>query len=200
MALKVTVQPTVEPVSLTEAKSHCRVDIDDDDILIQSYIKAARIYAEGLQNRAFVTRTYELWLDGFPYGHYPYGRGIEIPMPPLVSVTSIDIYATDNTKTTDTTLTNYFIDTKSEPGRILLAYSCLWPTTVLRPANGVCITFVAGYGVAEVVPENVKAAIKLIVGHLYEHRESIIEGRGFTPAELPMGVEALLGIERVWPV
>ena len=198
MALRISVQPTSEPVSLSEAKSHCRVDIDDDDILIQSYIKAARIYAEGVQNRAFVTRTYELWLDGFPRS--PYHTGIQIPMPPLVSVTSLDIYDIASTKTTDTTLTNYVIDTKSEPGRISLGYNLIWPTTILRPINGICVTFVAGYGVAEVVPQTVKQAILLLVSHWYEHREAIVEGKGFSPVELPMAVNDLLSIERVYPI
>jgi uncharacterized phiE125 gp8 family phage protein len=191
MALTIKTAPATEPVSLDEAKLHLRVDSTDDDVLIQSYIKAARIYAEGVQNRAFVTRTYELWLDSFPSVDY-----IELPMPPVISLTSIDVYDTANSKTADTTLTNYFLDTKNEPGKIVLAYNCSWPSTTLRSVNGICITFVSGYGVSELVPETVKAAIKLLVGHFYEHREAMTD-KPLT--EVPLAVNSLLGMERIWP-
>jgi len=41
--------------------------------------------------------------------------------------------------------TDYFVDAVSEPGRVSLGYSKLWPTEVLRPANAVCVRFTAGY-------------------------------------------------------
>lgn len=191
MANKISVQPATEPVSLDEAKLHLRVDDMTEDVLIQSYIKTARIYAEGIQNRAFITQTWELWLDGFPCGDH-----IDIPLPPLQSVTSIDYYDTANVKTT-ITASDYFVDTKSEPGRTVLAYGKSWPSTTLRPANGVCVTFVAGYGIAELVPQTVKQAIFLIIGHLYEHREAITD-KPLT--EVPMAVESLLSLDRIVPV
>ena len=40
---------------------------------------------------------------------------------------------------------DYFVDTKSELGRGSLAYGKTWPTTTLRPTNGVVVTFTAGH-------------------------------------------------------
>lgn len=191
MSLKINTQPTTEPVSLDEAKLHLRVDSTDEDVLIQSYIKAARIYAEKFQNRAFVTQTWDLWLDAFPSKDY-----LEIPLPPLQSITSIKYYDTANTEAT-MTASDYFVDVKSDPGRVCLAYGKTWPSTTLRDYNGVDITFVTGYGVAELVPENVKSAIKLLVGHFYEHREAMTDK---SLSEVPMAVESLLMIDRIMPV
>ena len=53
---------------------------------------------------------------------------------------------------------------------------------MLRPANGVIVRFTAGYGeTAEEVPERVVQAIKLLVGHMYENRESTAEDHLFIP-------------------
>jgi uncharacterized phiE125 gp8 family phage protein len=137
-----------------------------EDTLISGYIKAAREDCESFQNRSYINRTYELWLDEFPSKDY-----IELPMPPLVSVTSLDIYDTSNVKTSDTTLTDYFIDTKSEPGKLCLAYGKSWPSTTLRPNNGVCVVYTAGYGATSAsVPQNVILAMLLLITAAYEHR------------------------------
>lgn len=44
-----------EPITLDRAKQYLRVDAADDDVLIQGLITAAREYAEGFQNRVFVS-------------------------------------------------------------------------------------------------------------------------------------------------
>ncbi|MBQ9388560.1 MAG: phage gp6-like head-tail connector protein [Synergistaceae bacterium] len=42
--------PITEPVTLQEAKRHCRIDHDTEDELITTYITAAREWAEGFLN------------------------------------------------------------------------------------------------------------------------------------------------------
>ena len=43
-----------EPLTLKEAKAHLRVEFDDDDLLIESLIVAAREWAEGFLNLPLV--------------------------------------------------------------------------------------------------------------------------------------------------
>ena len=50
--------------------------------------------------------------------------------------------------------------------------------------EAVQIRFVAGYGAAAAVPEDIKEAMLLIIGHLYAHRE---ENHDFELYEMPLG-------------
>jgi len=187
MALKLKTPPASEPVTLTEAKLHCRVEVNTDDTLITALITAAREYCEGFQRRAYITQTWELWLDRWPRKGY-----IMIPRPPLISVDSIYYYDVDDV---DVEFTDYFWDTKNEPGWVILTYGSSWPTETLRPANGLCITFKAGYGNAAAVPQKIKQAILLLVGHWYENREAVAI-TGAVPKDIPKSVDALLWLDR----
>ncbi len=192
MALTIVTAPTVEPVTLTEAREHLRIDAPDEDPLIISFIEAATDYCEDLQNRAYIDQTWDLTLDIFPNGDI-----INIPLPPLQSVSSVTYYGTGGTANTLTSST-YIVDTNSEPGRLSLAYNAVWPNETLRPVNGVVVRFVAGYGsVATAVPNMAKQAVKLMVGHMFEHRENAEIKK---LEKIPDGVFDLLAFERIWPI
>lgn len=63
-----------EPVSLAEAKEWCRIDIDDDDTLIQMLITACRIMCEKAANLSFIPRTVTATiLNRLGYINLPYG-------------------------------------------------------------------------------------------------------------------------------
>ena len=92
-------------------------------------------------------------------------------------------------------MADYQVDVDSYKGRVCPVYGKSWPTTILQPMNGVVVQFKAGYGLlATDVPERIRTAIKLLAGHLYEHREAtdIKEVR-----EVAFAVKALLGLDRV---
>jgi uncharacterized phiE125 gp8 family phage protein len=161
-----------------------------EDDLIESLITTAREDCESFQNRVYITQTWELWLDEFPSKDF-----IEIPLPPLQSISSIKYYDTDDTEATFSS-DNYFVDVKSEPGRVVLNHGESWPSTTLRPANGVCVTFVAGYGDADDVPKAVKQAILLLIGHYYENREAVLTS-GMNAVAVSMAVESLLWKKRI---
>lgn len=59
------------------------------------------------------------------------------------------------------------------------------------------MTYTAGYGDdAADVPGPITSAVKLIIGSLYEHRESVVVGTIATP--MPQSSEWLLFPYRVW--
>ncbi len=173
-SLRITTGPSVEPVTVSEVKTHTRISGSDQDTLIAKWIKSGRELAESYQRRAFVEQTIEVSFDDFPLVpfHLPRGRVIEVQ--------SIKYYTTDNTEvevynstSPVGTESNYLIDTKSEPARITLAYGITWPATVLRDINSFKVTYTAGYGTdADDVPENVKDAILLYCDWRYENRSA----------------------------
>jgi uncharacterized phiE125 gp8 family phage protein len=190
-ALKIVTQPTVEPVSLLQAKQHLRVTTTDEDALISALIVAARGHAEDYTGRRLVTQTWDYFLDCFPwYRDYPRWQSwcsIEIPNAPLQSVASVK-YIDESGAEQTIDPSGYLVDAKSEPGRVSPAYGVTWPTPRLQ-MNAVTIRFVCGYGLAAAVPYPITAAILLIIGELYNHRE---ETTSSSVAELPRGVESLL--------
>lgn len=190
--IKITTAPATEPVTATEAKLHCRVDHATEDDIFTRLIEVARIQCEQIAGRAFITRTYTALLDTWP------AHKFELPYPPLAGITSIKYYDNEGNPAATYSSGNYYVDTNSEPGRVALLNSAEWPSTTLRDINGVEIIYTAGYGVAADVPDQYKQAMLLLIGHLYENRESVVVQQGVSLVQIPQAVEWLLMIDRAY--
>lgn len=193
MALILSSGPAVEPVSLAEAKAHCRVDISDDDTLIGNYIRAARQYVEEIctPRRALISQTW-LWVAD----EWPADDTIELGVAPLASVTSVKYTDEDGVEAT-LAAANYLVDTYSTPGRLRLKSSASWPNVTLRELNGLIVTFVAGYGASSTyVPETFRQAMLLLIGNWYENREVQVVS-GAVPKILEFALNALLAPYRM---
>lgn len=189
MALELYTGPTVEPLTATEAKQHLRVDHTDDDTLIESLIKAARRSAEVFQGRSYLTQTWKMYLDTFPCD-----KCIYLPFPPLQSVSSIT-YIDGNGDVQTLATSQYQVDAKSQPGRVILEPGYSWPATESGRVNAVIITFVAGYGATSAsVPENIRHAIRLILGDMYTQRENTVVGSSVN--QIPQSAKILLWQDR----
>jgi uncharacterized phiE125 gp8 family phage protein len=183
MSLTLNISPAAEPVTLDQAKAHLRVDTTDDDALITTLISSARARAEWHTGRAFVTQSWTLWLDAWPCSGV-----VEIPLPPLQSVSSVTAYALNDSATVLDAAT-YQVDSAASPARLALKPDAS-PPVALRALNAIAITFIAGYGDASDVPAPVQQAILMIVAALYAHR-------GDEAAETPQEALALLAPYRV---
>lgn len=196
MGYKLKTAPAAEPVSRTEAKLHLKLDSDTtDDTLIDALITAAREAAENYTGRAFINQTWELTLDEWPEEGDSVGASIELIPSPLSSITSITYKDQDGVTQTASSSTLYEADTYSTPGRACLKYGQIWPS-IREIQNSITVTFVSGYGASSSsVPAAIRAAILMIIGHLYEHRESVNIGNIVT--EVPQGAMFLLDPYRV---
>lgn len=179
MTVKTIVEPAVEPVSLAEARLWLRIDEGDttQDPVIEVLIKAMREHAEdSLTGRAFVSRTLRLSLPAFPAGSV-----IELPYPPLISVTSVK-YIDDAGALQTVAAADYEIDYEREPALIQPAYLKSWPST-RAVFNAVQVVYVAGYpsgspsdaaAAREVVPAAFKLWMRARIATLFEQREQLM--------------------------
>lgn len=199
MTIQIVTAPAAEPITLVEAKAHLRVDDATSDTLIASYIKAARQIAEGFMRRSLVRRTLRLSLDGFP----SYGCPLLLPFAPVASISSVKYYDSDGALQTWSSA-EYLLEADSEPARLQHHPDDAWPTDLHIGRLGVAqVEYVAGYApssdsptdYAANVPDDIKSAIKLILGDLYEDREDTNVGNIVT--SLPRGAEALMWPHRI---
>lgn len=196
MTPKVIIQPSAELLTIEQCRAHLNVQVYEvdsdgigthpDDDLIMAMQGAAREHCENFLGRSIAQKTYEIALDEFPAG------AIELPMPPLVSVSSVTA-GEDSDGPLDAAL--YVVDDYSVPARVVPVDT--WPT-VIAATNLIRIRFVAGYGEesdgVEPLPYAIRAAMLLMLAHLYENRSDTDEK---AIASIPNGVEALLRPFRV---
>jgi hypothetical protein len=210
--LEIVTPPGFEPVALADMKQHLRVEIPDDDALISSLITAARMHAEVVTRQTIPQTSYAWYSDQFPAsanGYFnrlvrlmgpnpqwlPNGAAIlYLPKPPLVSVASVQYV--DSTGVLQTVDPTTYVVSTGNGSRVQPVIGHVWP--VVRPQiDGVIVRYTAGYPDAASVPEVIKAAIKLMVGHWYNNREATTSA-AIGSKEIPLGVCALLGSLDGW--
>lgn len=191
MSIEVVTDATVEPISLELAWAHLHLDAEGSpastphDLWLESVgIPAARSAAEKFTQRSYAQKTLRLWLDEFPDG------AIELQFPPVVAVSSVQ-YVDQNGDTQTMSTSDYSLDNKTIPGWVLPAHGTSWPAT-LATANAVSVTYTVG---ASSVDPLVRAAMLLMLGHLFKNREQVITGTIVT--EMKAGFDALLWPDRV---
>lgn len=192
MSFNLVSAPAVEPLTVQEVKDHLRI-VDDgnvvEDALLEGLITAVRHHMdgwEGVLRRQLITATWDFSLPEFP----PIKTYIELPLAPVQSITSVSyIDANGATQIWDNSKYQLSDDLTSHP-LLHLGYGESWPGTRDEP-DSVTIRFVAGYGESgSDVPGPIRAAMLLLIGHLYNNRELSVTGTIIT--EIPYGVEALL--------
>jgi Phage gp6-like head-tail connector protein len=195
-SLRLITGPSIEPVTLTQAKAFLRVDGTDEDDLISLLMTSARRMAEEYTQRAFITQTWELTMDGFscadPDAFFPGtvmlpatfalggGQSVNLGHGPIQTVNSITTYDTDNSATVIDSAV-YRLDAPGE--RLVLNDNQQWPTN-LRSQDVVVVNYDCGYGDdGGDVPEPIVQAIIQQVAAMYEDRKC---------ADLQPGVMSLL--------
>lgn len=183
------VAPSVEPVTLAEAKLHCKVDGADDDTLITALIVSARQQAEHRTNRALVTQQWELTLNVFPFawrtGRIEQNdqRRIVLPKPTLQSVQSVK-YLDDNGALQTLASTEYQVSTSELVGYIQPAYGKTWPSSRIQP-DSIVVAYTCGYGDTAAVPQSIKAWMLMAISTMYSQREGMTTGSMNVANEIP---------------
>lgn len=135
---------------------------------LTALITTVRERAELATGRALITQTWDLLLDAFPSEGW-----IEIPKPPLQSVTHLK-YTDTNGDVQTWAASNYLVQAPSGPrarsGRLALAFAETWPIIQSEMGAGQ-IRFVCGYGAAaSSVPAFLKSAMLIDLATVYTNR------------------------------
>ena len=185
---------TGDPIDLEEAKLHLRIDIGEtaEDDLIMGLIRSSREKSESITGLKLMPQTWYSYYDNFPYKTY-----IELPYSPVSSIPSSGIYYTKSGGNSTTfSSTKWSQDIVSIPGRVVLKDNDDWPSDTLETNNPIRVEFVCGYAGSTAVPDSIKSAMKLMIGHWYENREESIVAQ--TIMSIPMGSKHLLAPYRTF--
>lgn len=179
-----TVAPAVEPITKAEVKLHLDLASGDtsQDTMLDMFIATAREIVEERTGLALIDQTWQLTLDNWPVNKggeswwdgmretavteiYSYSKDLVLPRYPLQSISSI---TADGNAVTVADV--FHVDSEQKPGRITPKSGQVWPT-VTQAAQGIVITFVAGYGASGAsVPSGIKLALIQMVAYMYSHR------------------------------
>ena len=182
----VSTQPSVEPISLAQAKNFLRVSNTDDDELIGDLISAAREEVEFFTSRSFAIKQFVQVLDSFPYYTdtcvsqmaYPpsyyslpmysttlwnYSQMIKLFWPPCISVEGIDYTDANGENQTLEQDVDFLLDDVCEPSRIFPMPGGMWPPCLYVP-NAVRVRFTAGMGSTAQDPNPVDGEVILGAG------------------------------------
>ena len=184
MASTMTTSPAVEPVSLTTAKAHLKVDHSHEDQLITSLIMAARQHVEHETSLVLIEQDWSVY-----FNYWPQSGPLIIPVAPVMSVTGVFTYSADDIAS-EVDADNYVVNTISRPAQIMACNSQQWVNPG-RKTNGIEVRLKAGFGTSGAdVPADLIQAILLLVAHWFENRQPVFHGeRSHT---LPRSVNALL--------
>ena len=174
-------EPAVEPVALSEAKDHLRVDQAADDGLIESLIVAARTHVERETGLALIEQTWRLYLDDWPEDRCVRLR--PYPVRHLERATIFDAEGDPHDIPADWLR----LDTVSRPGRLHVSDAAPPGASM----NGIEIEFVAGFAESPPdVPDGLKRAILLLVAQWYEFRGAYAASD--QPVAVPVGFDRLI--------
>lgn len=172
------------PLSLDEAKQHCRVHHTDDDSRIAVLISAATSYLDGpagILGRALIEQTWQQDYDSFSAAN-------RIPIGDAREIVSVTYFDQDNaSQALASAVYSLFSDDAGD--YVALKPGQSWPSTYCRP-DAVRITWKAGFGTgAGDVPAAIRQAMLLLIGNWNLYAEASLD---FSATRLPFGVEALL--------
>lgn len=194
--------PAVQALTLAYAKLHIRALGTADDTLIAMWIDAAASYFAEQTGRPPLWETRQAGLDAFPFvGACGSDARIELPHPPLQSVTSVQYidgggilqsFDDGGSPATPFWRAVTYDGPYARRGFVEPIYGKTWPTARCE-TDAVRIVYTGGYGdTAADVPALVRGILCYLVAHFDTFRSAVHEARRGQVLELPYGVQMMM--------
>jgi uncharacterized phiE125 gp8 family phage protein len=181
MNYRLVTGPATEPLTYSEVKAFLRLNDDSEQTFVTTLITIARQIVEGQTWRPLISQTWALQFDAFELNLFI----SNINKAPIISIDSVTYYDVNNAlQTLSPTL--YETDIYGNPARFRLKSI----PNVYDRMGALIVNFVCGYTNAAAVPQAIKQAMLLIIGHLYENRQDVVTGTQVN--EIPMASRYLL--------
>lgn len=178
MTLTVLTPPDEEPVSLSKAKSYLRIGHDGEDELVSSLIAGARATLETQAGLCLVRRTLRWSFAVWPR-HLMARSGVRLPAGPASELVAVRSQAGEM----ETDLTSRFV---LDGQRLCLRQGSWLPA--MEAGARVEVDFVAGFGGAADVPEDLSLALLVMADAAYR--------RGSNDVVMPDAAETLIASRR----
>lgn len=177
MTVEITGTPDLDSIiTVAQLKEHLRVDHTDEDTLIEALRDAAIAWIEDVCNTRLG--------DVSAVGYIDYFYNVRFPIGPINSIASVTYLDTANATQT-LPAAKYWFDIKTKSARITFDNT---PDLYDDTFNAVQVNMTVGYAEAD-IPQPLVHAIRLLVGHLYENRQTVT---GFKMHELPLGIYSII--------
>ena len=179
-----TSPPALEPVLLSEAKAHLKVDNTADDPLIVRLIISARQHIEKQIDQVLINQNWRIYFD-----NWPTDGELKLTVSPITDVIALrTISADDIANVVDPS--HYYVDQLSTPQMVILRPSRSW-IKLGRIANGIEVEVAAGYGATgDNVPAPLRQAMLMLIAFWYENRQPNCSGK--PDVSLSSALQALL--------
>lgn len=179
--------PATTPVSLAEAKTHCRVDHSGDDTYITGLIGAAVGHLDGRAGILGRCIMEQVWV--YPFAKWPASGYLKIDIPD-VSAAVVKYFDTDGAEQTVSSSV-YRVERAVEGAHIWFTSGFTWPDLYIDRPSPISVTVTAAMPSTAPALQAIRHAMLLMIGHWYENREEVVVGQ-LDVRSLPMAVGALL--------
>lgn len=183
-----------------QAKKQCEVEAAEDahDTWFDETIAEAHEFVEQYL-KASLTESRWIYRTGRWPCEWPYT--IPLPMGPLIGVIQVSYLDSSGERQTLEPGVDYDY-VPGQAGYIIPAYGKSWPSARDTPSS-IAIEYWAGYpgegspADASGVPKGIVRAMKMLIGHWFENRETVILGQA--ASDIPKGTEDALQPYRNYP-
>lgn len=184
--------PAGLPVTVAELRRHVWEVYDrdsSDDTYFAELLARATAHVETVTGRKLVSQTWRGYLDCWPAG----GSAIELPFGRVTAISRFNWLGEDAVDHVLAANTDFIPSLAGYFPKVVPVLA--WPSGALFSVDPIRIEFVAGFGAAAAVPDDLKQAILLLANQWYKNRESVRVGN--IVSELPQAFKALVGPWRI---